>query len=68
MNVTIRIALEPKNAERKIFSSGTFSHHIRETEIKQALADARYNFWKTDVGKGMELGERLYQIGGQVYV
>ncbi|MDB4444406.1 hypothetical protein N9174_03620, partial [bacterium] len=70
MKKLISIDSEGEDGKRGIYFDEQPSHHIRETELQQALTDARRNFWKTDADNGAQLGTRLYRMlsgsGGQI--
>ena len=70
MKKSISIDSEGEAGKRGIYFDEQPSHHIRETDLEQALTDARQNFWKTDADNGTQLGTRLYRMlsgsGGQI--
>ena len=70
MKKSISIDSQGEAGKRGIYLDEQPSHHIRETELDQALTDARQNFCKTDADNGAQLGTRLYRMlsgsGGQI--
>ena len=70
MKKSISIDSQGAAGKHGIYLDEQPSHHIRETELDQALTDARQNFWKTDADNDAQLGTRLYRMlsgsGGQI--
>ena len=70
MQKTISIASAEEAGRRAISFDQQPSHRFRETELQQALAEARHNLWKSDAANGKQLGRQLYRqlngSGGQL--
>ena len=62
MKKSISIDSEGEAGKRGIYLDEQSSHHIRETELDQALTDARQNFWKTSSHLLSDQAMRLYFI------
>ncbi|MBF0606841.1 MAG: CHAT domain-containing protein [Magnetococcales bacterium] len=61
-SVIFKISADVANGFREVYINGALSHHVAEDEVATLLRETRYNLWRTDPGRGSDLGMRLYNI------
>ena len=70
MQVAIKIDPRVADDKRAVYWNEELSHHIDESDVQQALQEARTNTWKSSAADGTALGVRLYEMlngsGGQL--
>src|SRR5215467_4008525 len=70
MQVAIKIDPRVADDKRAVYWNEELSHHIDESDVQQALQEARKDAWKSSVTDGTALGAQLYEMlngsGGQL--
>jgi tetratricopeptide (TPR) repeat protein len=60
--LTIRIDSEIKDNRRSVYFDDAFSHYVEEKDLQEVIQDAGTNLWKTRIGNGQGIGNRLYKM------